>query len=188
MVLLLALWEKGPQVGKGPCLDLGGTLGSHCLPTGGLWRLEAPGHNCTDPGPLCTPTALPALLSTPNFFSDLLHPTSTHHLTSGQNPCIWFSVTIILVMMTKTEVPLGGEGRETRAPCQFPRWALRPPPPCRGGNPGSGSDFARVTGLTKGRGGSRPGSSGHPLAPWAPSVCCAWLQDLRQTSRGALLP
>ena len=43
-------------------------------------------------------------------------------LTSGQKPCIWFSVTIILVMMTKTEVPLGGGGgRGKMQQCQFER-------------------------------------------------------------------
>lgn len=50
-----------------------------------------------------------------------LHPQPTSPnprcpaLTSGQKPCIWFSVTIILVMMTKTEVPLGEEEGEENA-------------------------------------------------------------------------
>lgn len=94
-------------------LALGEPLGSHCLPqpvASGGWRSRTQLQGwtldlCLHPRPSLSP-----LLSTPSgFFLDLLHSISLPSLTSGQNPCIWFSVTIILVMMTKTEVPLGGE-------------------------------------------------------------------------------
>lgn len=106
---------------------------------------------------------------TPNvFFLDLLHSTSLPPLTSGQNPCIWFSVTIILVMMTKTEVPLVGEGREKSAPGPIYEVGTALIPILQMGKLRCGvRDLAKVTGLTKGRGGSKSG----PTYP--PSLSCS---------------
>lgn len=104
--------ETGAQVLKGPVPALGealvSPLGSRCFPqpvgsTGQRagtqlqgWALEVCLYHCSAPPPMVS-------------FPDPRHSASLPLLTSGQNPCIWFSVTIILVMMTKTEVPLGGE-------------------------------------------------------------------------------
>lgn len=112
---LSSLWGDRCTGGEGPCAGPGGGPGEPpwfpLLPTArGLHRVEV-----RDPAPRLDLGALliPLLRPTANgFFPDLLHSASLPLLTSGQNPCIWFSVTIILVMMTKTEVPLGGEERE----------------------------------------------------------------------------
>lgn len=162
---------------KDPARILGEPLGAHCLsqPVASAgWRSwEVPGHNarqrtldlCAHPCPRPRPQPpTPSHQGSHSFFLDLLY--STRPLTSGQNPCVWFSVTIILVMMTNTEVPLGGEewGEKTRscAACEAGlscctcstgeetwAWAKRP---------GQGQR------LVKGR-----GETTH-LAPLAPSV------------------
>lgn len=129
---------------KDPARILGEPLSAHCLsqPVASAgWRSwEVPGHNarqrtldlCAHPCPRPRPQPpTPSHQGSHSFFLDLLY--STRPLTSGQNPCVWFSVTIILVMMTNTEVPLGGEewGEKTRscAACEAGRGYRAVPAP-----------------------------------------------------------
>lgn len=148
--------ETGAQAVKHPMPALGEPLGSHCLPqpvvSGGWrsgtqlqgWTLEL----CLHPRPSLSP-----LLSTSSgFFLDLLHSTPLPSLTSGQNPCIWFSVTIILVMITKTEVPLGEEWREKYAK-YLSRQGYCYPHSTKRQLGFRLRDLAKVTWLIEGRGG-----------------------------------